>query len=107
EIETRNRAEQLLTDIDDSLAKGGDKIDEKTKAEVTKLRDEVKSMLDKNDIEGLKSKLSELERQAAYAQQQAQAGQAQSSANSGEAQQTETGEKKDDNVYDADFTEKK
>lgn len=101
EVEVKNRAEQLIHSIDGSIEDGGDKIAPNVKESALKIRDEVKELLEKNDIEALKTKLDELERQAAYAQQAAgQASQTQSSNTGGE----ET--KKDDNVVDADFTEK-
>ena len=76
---------------------------EDQKAQATKIRDEMKAALDKNDIETLKAKVDELEKAAAYAQQYAsQAQQQQASAS------TDTSSApKDDNVVDADFTEKK
>lgn len=101
EVEIRNRAEQLVHSIDSSLEDGEGKISDSVKEASIKMRDEVKEMLEKNDIEGLKQKLQDLERQAAYAQQAAQqnAGAASDSQSSGT-------EAKDDNVVDADFTEK-
>lgn len=69
------------------------------------MRDEVKSLLEKNDIEALKTKLNELERQAAYAQQAAD--QAKSSNSSNTSSSSSNNDAKDDNVVDADFTEKK
>lgn len=103
EVEVKNKAEQLISSIDQSLAESGDKMTEDQKAQATKIRDEMKAALDKNDIETLKAKVDELEKAAAYAQQYAsQAQQQQASAS------TDTSSSpKDDNVVDADFTEKK
>ena len=103
EVEVKNKAEQLISSIDQSLAESGDKMTEDQKAQATKIRDEMKAALDKNDIETLKAKVDELEKAAAYAQQYAsQAQQQQASAS------TDTSSApKDDNVVDADFTEKK
>ena len=103
EVEVKNKAEQLISSIDQSLAESGDKMTEDQKAQATKIRDEMKAALDKNDIETLKTKVDELEKAAAYAQQYAsQAQQQQASAS------TDTSSApKDDNVVDADFTEKK
>ena len=108
EVEIRNKAEQYISSIDESISTGGDKMDAKVKDDATKLRDEMKSALEKNDIEFLKSKLDELEKQAAYAQQAAGA-QAQPQPDVSGAEQAEPKEEKkqDDNVVDADFTEKK
>ena len=103
EVEVKNKAEQLISSIDQSLAESGDKMTEDQKAQATKIRDEMKAALDKNDIETLKAKVDELEKAAAYAQQyasQAQQQQANASTDTSSAP-------KDDNVVDADFTEKK
>ena len=95
EVEVKNKAEQLISSIDESLSKEG--VADNVKAEAKKIRDEMKEALDKNDIATLKSKIDELERQAAYAQQAAQP----------QPEASSSSEKKDDNVVDADFTEKK
>lgn len=55
EVEVRNRAEQLIHSIDASLEDGGDKVSENVKQDAIKMRDEVKSLLEKNDIEALKT----------------------------------------------------
>ena len=98
EVELRNRAEQLISSIDQSLATDGDKMTEQQKNETTKLRDEVKELLDKNDYTNLKSKLDEIERAMAAAQQYMNQQQAQQGA-SNEANN-------DQEVVDADYKEK-
>ena len=101
EVEVKNKAEQLISSIDESLSKEG--VADNVKAEAKKIRDEMKEALDKNDIATLKSKIDELERQAAYAQQAAQ----QQTQAQPQPDASTSSEKKDDNVVDADFTEKK
>lgn len=101
EVEVKNKAEQLISSIDESLSKEG--VADNVKAEAKKIRDEMKEALDKNDIATLKSKIDELERQAAYAQQAAQ----QQTQAQAQPEASSSSEKKDDNVVDADFTEKK
>lgn len=103
EVEVKNKAEQLISSIDQSLAESGDKMTEDQKAQATKIRDEMKAALDKNDIETLKAKVDELEKAAAYAQQYASQAQQQQASASTDASSAP----KDDNVVDADFTEKK
>ena len=103
EVEVKNKAEQLISSIDQSLAESGDKMTEDQKAQATKIRDEMKAALDKNDIETLKAKVDELEKAAAYAQQYASQAQQQQASASTDASSSP----KDDNVVDADFTEKK
>ena len=101
EVEVKNKAEQLISSIDESLSKEG--VADNVKAEAKKIRDEMKEALDKNDIATLKSKIDELERQAAYAQKAAQ----QQTQAQPQPEASSSSEKKDDNVVDADFTEKK
>ena len=103
EVEVKNKAEQLISSIDQSLAESGDKMTEDQKAQATKIRDEMKAALDKNDIETLKAKVDELEKAAAYAQQYASQAQQQQASASNDTSSAP----KDDNVVDADFTEKK
>ena len=103
DIETRNKDEKMINEIDKALAEQGDKIDDNQKAQATALRDELKKALDANDMATLEAKMSELEQvaqqMAAYQYQQSQQG-----ANpTGDASNTAT---QDDDVVDADFTEK-
>ena len=73
------------------------------KEQTQKLRDELKTALDNNDIETLKTKMNELEQAAAFMQQQA-AQNAGAAADNGA--QANPGASADD-VVDADFTSKK
>lgn len=101
EIETRNKAEQMINEIDKALAEQGDKIDATQKESAQKLKDELKTALDNNDMATLEAKMSELEQMAqqmaSYAYQQ-QGGAGASNTGATNAQ--------DDNVVDADFEEK-
>ena len=103
DIETRNKAEQMINEIDKALAEQGDKINANQKSQATALRDELKKALDDNDMATLESKMSELEQMAqqmaAYQYQQ----QSQGANPTGNASNTATN---DDDVVDADFTEK-
>ena len=101
DIETRNKAEQMINEIDKALAEQGDKIDATQKESAEKLKDELKAALDNNDMATLEAKMSELEQMAqqmaSYAyQQQGGAG----------ASDTGATNAQDDNVVDADFEEK-
>ena len=102
DIETRNKAEQMINEIDKALAEQGDKIDDNQKAQATALRDELKKALDDNDMATLEAKMTELEQvaqqMAAYQYQQSQGANP-----TGDASNTATN---DDDVVDADFTEK-
>ena len=103
DIETRNKAEQMINEIDKALAEQGDKIDANQKSQATALRDELKKALDDNDMATLEAKMSELEQMAqqmaAYQYQQ----QSQGANPTGNTSNTATN---DDDVVDADFTEK-
>ncbi len=100
EAELKNKAEQFIHQINKSLETENAGVTEQQKAEVTKLRDELQKALDENNIDVLKAKIDELEKaahamaEAMYATQDAQ-------------NATEGNKADDDNVVDADFTEKK
>ncbi len=96
EIEIKNKAESLINDIDNSMREKGDTMDEAQKAQTQQLRDELKTALDNNDIETLKTRISELEQAAAYMQNM----------NTGANAQGEAKDNKGDDVVDADFTDK-
>jgi len=99
ETEIKNKAESLINDIDISLQEKGDSIDPAQKEQTQKLRDELKTALDNNDIETLKKRISELEQAAAY-MANAQAGKGQ------QAGQEGTPGSNPDDVVDADFSDK-
>ncbi len=105
DIETKNKAEQMINEIDKALNEQGDKIDANQKQQATALRDELKKALDANDIDTLNNKMSELEQMAqqmaSYQYQQANAN-ANANANSNQSNNAHN----DDDVVDADFTEK-
>ncbi|MGL5978294.1 MAG: molecular chaperone DnaK [Erysipelotrichaceae bacterium] len=99
EVELRNKAEQFINQIDNSIAEAGDKIDENQKAETLKLRDELQKALDENDLDAVRSKLEALE-------QAAQAASAAMYQNMDAGAQAEAQQPQDDNVMDAEFQEK-
>ena len=104
EIETRNKAEQMINEIDKALAEQGDKIDATQKESAQKLRDELKTALDNNDMATLEAKMSELEQMA---QQMASYAYQQQNNNAGANTNTSgTTNNQDDNIVDADFEEK-
>ena len=105
DIETKNRAEAFINQIDETLNSENANVSQQQKDEVKKLRDELQEAIDKNDMEGLKAKLDALEKaakemgQAMYQQQQ----QANSGTDAGSSNSTSS----NDDVVDADFSEKK
>lgn len=96
ETEVKNKAESLINDIDIQMQEKGASLDPAQKEQTQKLRDELKTALDNNDIETLKKRINELEQAAAY-MQQAQA--AQGNPNAG------TGSNPNDDVIDADVVD--
>lgn len=98
EIEIRNKAEAFIAQIDETLETENANVTEDQKAEVKKLRDELQNAIDDNDIDTLRTKMDELEK-AANEMAQAMYSQQQDTASS-------TQDASDDNVVDADFTEK-
>lgn len=103
DVELKNKAEQYINSIDQALVEKGEGLDPKQKAETIKLRDELKAALDKNDTATLRSKIGDLEKAAEYMA----AAQAKPKKPEGKEPNTGPQEKKDDDVIDADFTEKK
>ena len=107
DIETKNRAEAFINQIDETLNSENANVSQQQKDEVKKLRDELQEAIDKNDMEGLKAKLDALEKaaqemgQAMYQQQQQQ--QANPGTDAGSSNSTSS----NDDVVDADFSEKK
>lgn len=103
EVELRNKAESYLNSINQSLAEKGDSLDPQQKAQTEQLRDELKTALDNNDMDTLRTKIGELEKAAEFmAQQQAGSASQGTTASSSDSSSSSN----DDNVVDADFTEK-
>ncbi|WP_322935598.1 molecular chaperone DnaK [Mycoplasmopsis felis] len=61
EVETIVRAESLIDQINKGKAEHGDKLDEKSKEETDKMVKELQELIDKKDIQALKTKLDEVE----------------------------------------------
>ena len=101
QAELKNKAEQFIIQIDDTLNTENANVTEDQKSQVKALRDELQKAIDNNDYDTLKNKLDELEKAAqamaqAMYQQQAQQG----NPNPG------AGSNPDDDVVDADFKTK-
>jgi len=100
EVEIKNKAEQYINSIDQALQEKGDSIDPAQKEQTQKLRDELKTALDNNDMETLKTRLNELEKAAEYMAQTQTGKTAQGDAGQ-DAPHSEGNETADD-VVDAD-----
>lgn len=98
EVELKNKAEQFIHQINKSLEDENANVTEEQKAEVTKLRDEMQEAMDNNQFDVLKEKLDALEK-AAHSMSEAMYQQQ-------EQQEQQPEESSDDNVVDADYTEK-
>lgn len=103
EVELRNKAESYLNSINQSLAEKGDSLDPQQKAQTEQLRDELKTALDNNDMDTLRTKIGELEKAAEFMAQQQAGSASQGTTASSSASASSSN---DDNVVDADFTEK-
>ena len=108
DADTRNEAQALIDQIDRQMNDKDHPVDEQTKAAATKIRDEIKESLDKNDLDTVRAKIAELQ-QAANQMYQAssQANANQSTANAGGNQANGQTSDTDPNVVDATFEGKK
>lgn len=102
EVELLNKAEQFINQIDATLKDENAKVDDAQKQQVQALRDELSQAVTDKNYDLLRTKLNELEAAAhqmaqAMYQQQAQAGGAEAAGGSNPS---------DENVVDADFSEK-
>ena len=108
DADTRNEAQSLIDQINRQLDDKEHPVDEQTRASATKIRDEIKADLDKNDLDAVRAKIAQLQQAANQVYQSSNNASANASTNNagGNAQSTGTDEN-DPNVVDATFTEKK
>lgn len=104
EIELKNKAEQFIAQIDETLSSENANITDEQKTEVTKLKDELQKAINDNDYGTLRTKLDELEK-AAQAMAQAMY-QQQAQQNAGASDASQDNKNSDDDVVDADFKAK-
>lgn len=95
EVELKNKAEQYINSIDQALQEKGDSIEPAQKEQTQKLRDELKTALDNNDMETLKTRIGELEKAAEMMAQT-------STGKTAQASTSEEGNQTADDVVDAD-----
>ncbi|MBO5873284.1 MAG: molecular chaperone DnaK [Clostridia bacterium] len=102
DVDTRNGADQMVYTTEKTISEMGDKLSEEEKKSIEEAKEALKEALKGDDIEAIKAKQEELQKQvyavseklykaAAEAQQQAQGG--------------ETGGQAGPDVYDADYTD--
>ncbi len=101
EIDLRNNADQIIYQTEKSIDEAGDKIDDKVKAKVSNMIDDIKSAKEANDMIKLKEAIDILNQEWAKVSQDMYS----DSSNQKDAQQEKksTENKKDDNIEDADF----
>lgn len=108
DADTRNEAQSLIDQIDRQVNDTAHPMDEQTKASVTKIRDEIKADLDKNDLDAVRAKIAQLQQAANQAYQASAQSQAQqSTSTAGGEQQSTSSDANDPHVVDATFTERK
>ena len=103
EIENRNKAEAFVAQIDAMLEDDKDKIPEASQTELKAKRDGLQKALDENNTDQINNLMSELEK-AAQAASQAMYQQASAQQDAGAQASSNSN---DDDVVDAEFTEKK
>lgn len=97
-VELKNKAEQYINDIEQSMSEKGESLDASQKEASEKLLSELKEALEKEDYETLEKRITELEQMAQMMQNM--------QGPNAEAPAGETPQSGDD-VIDADFTDKK
>ena len=110
EIETRNRAEAYINQIDETLKNDNPNVSQQQKDEVKKLRDELQECIDKNDMASLKDKLDALEKAAQDMAQAMYQNQGNPNPNQGfgneSYQNNGSANNNDDDIIDAEFSDK-
>ena len=99
EVETINKAHNMVNQLEKSLKEQGDKVDGKQKKQVEKEIKEINDLIEKKDYEKLESKIQAIE-QLMASMQQAQAQQAQ------QESPKDSTDNKDENIQEAEFKEK-
>ena len=99
EVETINKAHNMVNQLEKSLKEQGDKVDGKQKKQVEKEIKEINDLIEKKDYEKLESKIQAIEKLMA-SMQQAQAQQAQ------QESPKDSTDNKDENIQEAEFKEK-
>ncbi len=100
EVELKNKAEQYINMIDQAMQEKGEGMDATQKEQTQKLRDELKTALDNNDIETLRKRIAELEQAAQMMASMPSNNKPQGSGSDGSA--TTEGNQTADDVVDAD-----
>lgn len=103
DIEVKNKAQVYVDQINQTLQENGDKMNQQQKDELTKIRDDAQAAIQNDNIDKLREIVGRLE-DAANAAQSAQYSQ---QANNAETGNSKASDDNDQDVVDADFTDKK
>ena len=106
-VEARNQAESLIHSAEKTLTDLGDKAHEKIKKDVENSVTELKSALESDNIEEIKTKTSDLSNVLMKLGEVAYKNNENAAENSatGSSEETDTDQKKNEDVVDADFEE--
>ena len=103
EIEVVNKADNLIYQTEKSMKDLGDKLSEQEKETVNGKKDELKKVLESNNIEDIKTKTDELTEEFNKIAQKIYQQEAQSQQGQQAGQQEEQQESEDEDVVDADY----
>jgi molecular chaperone DnaK len=106
-VELRNKADQLIFTTDKTLKDLGDKVDAGDKDKAEKAKDELKKALEKDDDEAIKKGIEELEQAVQQLSIKLYEQMQQQSAQQSQGGSDNSGQKKDDNVVEAEYEEVK
>ncbi|MFD1444628.1 molecular chaperone DnaK [Thermoactinomyces vulgaris] len=106
-VELRNKADQLIFTTDKTLKDLGDKVDAGDKDKAEKAKDELKKALEKDDDEAIKKGIEELEQAVQQLSIKLYEQMQQQSAQQSQGGSDSSGQKKDDNVVEAEYEEVK
>ncbi|SDK73844.1 molecular chaperone DnaK [Maridesulfovibrio ferrireducens] len=110
-IEARNQADSLIYTTEKSLREVGDNVDAELKIDIEAKAEELKKLLDSDDVEAIKQATEALSQASHKLAEQLYANQNQAGADQGEAGAAGAAEEKagssDEDVVDADYTEVK
>ena len=105
-IETRNEADNLIYNTEKQLKEHEKKLDDATKTSIKTSIDELRTAMQGEDVEAIKSKVNAVQQQVMKIGEKLYQNNAGAAPNAGAAGAGAAGEKKED-VVDAEFTEKK
>jgi molecular chaperone DnaK len=106
QVETRNKADAFIAQVDNMLEDEKDKIPAKEADELKGLRDDLQKALDENNIEAVEKNLAALEKAAQAASAAAYQNTNNTDAGSQGGASSSSSNGGDDDVVDAEFTEK-